>query len=234
MIGTRVATTIALLLSVAALALAVVAFMATIRDEEMQPGRLVDTRVGSSYTGGPVLFQIDDFYMSRDGSGTLHALYVYPPGYSGHTRGCRVVWDDADTVEFGEETIGPGVFIDPCRGARFDRDGTLVAGPADRGLDYFEMEAGIDGYVVDTRTLFCGPPYEPAEPEQATPEPTVTRTATPTAPALPTGTTATATTTVSPTVTRTPTATRTSAVDVATETPEPEECDRVTNESRRR
>ena len=207
--------------------------MATIRDDEPKPGRLVDTRIGNSLAAEPVLFPLDEFFLSRDGSGALHALYLFPPGYSGHTRGCRIVWDDADTIEFGSDLLGPGLFIDPCGGARFDRDGRLLGGPAERGLDYFGVEPGINGYVVDTRKLFCGPAYAPPDAATPEPEPSVTPAPSATPSLFAPSPSPTATSTPSPTITSTPTPTRTAAVDVATETPEPETCERVTNESKR-
>ncbi len=218
------------MLSVAAVALGVAAFMATLRDEGDTPGRLLQTRLTNAFTGEPIFFPIDDVFMSRDDDGAMHALYAYTPGFFGHNRGCRVVWIAGDVIDTPAGDAGPGLFVDPCGGARFDRAGALVAGPADRGLDFFETDAGLDGIIVDTRTLWCGPAYAPGErrdePAQ-TPEPTQTsmpltetafaRTAT----LLPATATATE---VRPTSTRT--------LTPAT-TPEPEECDRVSANTRR-
>ena len=178
MIGTRFAVAVALVLSLAAVALGVVALMSTIRDDGPQTGRLVQTRITNAYTGDPLFFPIDDFYMSRGADGRMHALYVYPAGFFGHDRGCRVVWDATTTLALPGSTKGPGLFLDPCGGARFDRDGTLLAGAADRDLDQFTMSAVPDGLVVDTRKLFCGAGPESAStpsifatPTPATPEP---------------------------------------------------------------
>jgi hypothetical protein len=35
----------------------------------------------------------------------------------------------------------------------------LIEGDAPRGLDRFRTMPNIDGITVDTRTLYCGPPY---------------------------------------------------------------------------
>jgi hypothetical protein len=179
LIGTRFALAVALVLSLAAVAVGVSALMTTIRDDGPQTGRLVQTRLTNSYNGEPLIFPIDDFYMSRGGDGRIRALYVYPAGFFGHERGCRIVWDGTTTLAVSGSTKGPGLFLDPCGGARFDRDGALLAGPADRDLDEFTMSAAPDGLLVDTRKLYCGAapesestPSSFATPTPATPEPT--------------------------------------------------------------
>lgn len=223
MIGTRAAVALSLLLSVVAVAVGAAAFMSTVRDERVKPGRLVQTRITNQYEGAPVAFPIDDFFLSRGDDGRMRALYAYPPGFFGHTRGCRVIWDPEGRTTTAAGEQGPGLFVEPCGGARFDRDGRLLSGPADRGLDYFTTEPGVEGIIVDSRTLYCGPAY--VEPPAATS--TVTATATPTLfgvpPAAP----------VTPTSTATPTRT---AVDTRTPAPTPsapERCERVTSTSRR-
>lgn len=235
MIGTRFAAALALLLSLAAVALAVTAFMATLRDEELKPGRLVQTRVTGQYEGDPISFPLDDFYASRDANGDFYALYLYPPGYYGHARGCRVIYIPGDIVETAGGAVGPGLFVDPCGGARFGRDGALISGPADRGLDYFEFEAAVEGWLVDTRTLYCGAPYreptpQPQPPASATPPSPPPATAIPPRPGviLPTETPSPL-----PTGTATPSSTPTPAAS-PTEDNGPEKCDRATGSSRRR
>jgi hypothetical protein len=220
LIATRTGAAVALLLAVVAVALGMTAFMSTVRDEKEKPGRMVQTRLTQAYAGDPVSFPLDEFYIGHDSNGRLRALYVYPPGFYGHTRGCKVVWSPD---EFIAPDHGPGLFVDPCGGARFDRDGMLVAGPADHGLDYFATVLGVEGMFVDTRTLYCGRPYQAPS---VTPQPAV---ATP--PALSSGTpipTATATATDTPLPTATGSAT-------ATRTPDrgPLKCDRVKNTSKR-
>ena len=87
LIGTRLAVAVALVLSLAAVALGVGTLMATVRDDGPQTGRLVQTRITNAYTGDPLFFPIDDFYMSRGSDGRMRALYVYPAGFFGHERG---------------------------------------------------------------------------------------------------------------------------------------------------
>jgi len=175
-VSTRVGAALALLVSIAAFALATVAFMSTVRDDSPTRGRLVPTRVNSDSTDLPQAFPLDDFVLGRDSDGDFHAFYVYPPGYFGHVRGCRVVWDPDAVIDGPRGRAGPGLYLEPCGGAHFDRDGALVSGPADRGLDEFEVEPGVDGVIVDTRRLLCGRAFVPP-----TTTPTVTsETATPT------------------------------------------------------
>ena len=168
MISSRVGASIAVLLSIAALALSVVAFMSTIRDDSVRPGRLVQSRLTNDYTGQPVLFPLDDFFVGRDSEGHIRAFYAYPPGYFGHTRGCRILWDNTAVIDTEKGRLGPGLYVEPCGGAHFDRDGLLVYAPADRGLDYFATLAGIEGVIIDTRKLYCGPEYVQPTPAPAT------------------------------------------------------------------
>ena len=172
MISTRFGVAVALFLSLAALALGTLAFMSVLREEDEDVGRLVQTRITNAYQGDPVLFALDEFFVSRDATGRARALYIYPPGHYGHDRGCRVVWSPDATFDAPSGQAGPGLFIDPCGGARFRRDGTLLSGPADRSLDYFGTTPGLDGVIVDTRTLFCG--AAPGGGGGGTPVPTAT------------------------------------------------------------
>ena len=156
MIGTRFAAAVGLVLAIVAIALGVSAVMGMMRDDDGGGGRMVQTRLTNTYTGDPVLFPLDDFVVVRGSDARLHAWYVYPPGYSGHTRGCALVWSADATVQTVQGTRGPGLFIDPCSGDRFDRDGHLLGSSAEGDLDYFDTGPGLDGVVVDTRTLYCG------------------------------------------------------------------------------
>ncbi|MBF6600734.1 MAG: hypothetical protein IVW36_09520 [Dehalococcoidia bacterium] len=174
MIGTRIGVALALVLSIAALGVGVAALMGTIRDNGAPGGRLVQTRITNELTGDPVEFAADGFFMTSDGSGRVAALYAYPPGYFGDVRGCKLVWQPLAVVSSASGTAGPGLFTDPCSGARFDRTGTLVTGPADRNLDRFPMTPEPDGFLVDTRTLLCGanlPVADAADAPTATPTP---------------------------------------------------------------
>jgi hypothetical protein len=172
-ITTRAGAALALLLSIAAVAFAIVAFMSTVRDNGDTTGRLVQTRLTNDSDGAPTLFPVDDFFIGRGSDSRMHAFYVYPPGFYGHTRGCKVIWDPAAAVDTPLRKAGPGLYVEPCGGAKFDRDGALVDGPADRGLDYFATQPAVDGIIVDTKRLICGAEFVVADtpsPDE-TPEP---------------------------------------------------------------
>ncbi|MBI2723878.1 MAG: hypothetical protein HYX50_02345 [Chloroflexi bacterium] len=228
MIRARIAVAISILMSVGALAIAIVAFTTTVRDKGDITGRLLQTRMNNEYTGDPVLFPIDDVFVGPNSAGKLRAFYVYPPGYYGHTRGCRVVWDAAAAVAVAGESFGPGLYIDPCGGARFNRDGELVAGPADRSLDRFDTLPAVDGMVVDTRRLWCGPTPGAQQPARESPSPAETP------PGAGSATTPGAgARSVTPTLTATATPTPTETAS-ATATPEARKrCDRVSPNTRR-
>jgi hypothetical protein len=238
----RFAVALALMLAVAAAIVGTAAFMMAWADEDDESGRLVSTRITNSYEGDPVLFPIDDFYFARGRDGKMRALYVYPAGFFGHTRGCKVVWIADEDID-GPGGAEPGYFVDPCGGARFTPDGLLAAGPADRGLDYFQTQPGVEGIIVDTRTLWCGPLYEPPTPVPTdTPSPVVTPTvgsATPTPTFTPFGApSATPTPTETPTLPPSRTATGSPSVTpdaekTATARATPHECERVSPNTKR-
>jgi hypothetical protein len=122
------------------------------------------------------------------------------------------------------------VYIDPCSGARFDGDGRLVSGPAERGLDEFQMQGDVEGMVVDTRKLFCGAPYEaPPTPTRTLSPPTPTTTPTLPGPIVQTPA-------VAPPVVVTPTLSAQPTTPPST--PDPErfsiECERVSPDSKQR
>jgi cytochrome b6-f complex iron-sulfur subunit len=66
--------------------------------------------------------------------------------------GCTVPW--RSEFEFQGRK---GWFRDPCSGATWDIDGTLVFGPAFRGLDRHPLRIEYGRILVDTSTLICGP-----------------------------------------------------------------------------
>jgi hypothetical protein len=169
MISSRTGAALALVLSIVAVALGAAALFAALRGEDDdEAGRMVQTLITPS-DSEPVLFELDGFYMSTGEDDKLRALYVYPPSYHGHTRGCRVEWRPFESAP--DDAARPGMFIDPCGGAQFDRSGALVSGPAERGLDEFRTEPRVEGVVVDTSVLYCGVSAD----EDATPVPEIDR-----------------------------------------------------------
>jgi hypothetical protein len=166
-IGLRTGLARVLLVALAGTVVSVTALRVALHHDDAK-GRIVQTRMANTYRGDPVAFPLDEMYVSPGSDGRLRAFYVYPPGFYGHARGCKVVWVEDDAV--GGSVSRPGHFVDPCGGARFDRDGRLVQGPADRGLDYFETRIDVGGTLVDTRTLYCGQASSSATPATATTE----------------------------------------------------------------
>jgi hypothetical protein len=197
---------------------------------------LVQTRVNADYAGDPIFFPVDHFYIGYDSRLQFRAFYAFPPGHYGHMRGCQVVWDSNAIIETGEGTQGPGLYVDPCGGARFSRDGELIAGPADRGLDVFVTEPGVEGVIVDTRRLYCGQPLPTPEATATGGSATPTESPTVGPPVLTPPPTVqglgTATPTTVPTETATPTLTATPSTPEATYTPST--CERVTPDSKQR
>lgn len=237
MISSRVGAALALVLAIVAVALSTIAFMSTVRDETVKPGRLVQTRVNSDYAGDPIFFPVDHFYIGYDSGLQFRAFYAYAPGFYGQMRGCQVVWDPNAIIDTPEGLEGPGLYVDPCGGARFSRDGELVAGPADRGLDRFGTEPGVEGVIVDTRKLFCGEALPTPEPTatagSATPTETMTPVPPPVTPSPTVQRVGTATPTVPPSETASPSPTATEdATKEATATPAI--CERVTPDSKQR
>jgi hypothetical protein len=221
-IGTRTATALAFLLSIVGVAVGVTAIALSLRDDGDDTSNLLQTRI-DRVDGDPIPFPLHDFYLSGDSQGVPRALYMYPPGYYGHVRGCKVVWLADDSVEVDGRAVGPGLFVDPCGGARFERDGRLVAGPADRGLDWFSTRTEIGGAVVDLDRLQCGSPGRTDVPVIPAPSATIPPN-TPQPARTPGPATLTPTATQSPTAVPTVTPTTTNTI---TATPESDECERV-------
>jgi cytochrome b6-f complex iron-sulfur subunit len=61
--------------------------------------------------------------------------------------GCRVPW--CQTSQW---------FECPCHGSKYNRVGEKKGGPAPRGLDRFALSVSAGSIVVDTKTIYQGPP----------------------------------------------------------------------------
>ena len=61
--------------------------------------------------------------------------------------GCRVPW--CQTSQW---------FECPCHGSKYSRVGEKKGGPAPRGLDRFALSVSAGNIVVDTKTVYLGPP----------------------------------------------------------------------------
>ena len=108
----------------------------------------------------PLEFPLDDFYLMRVGGDEFVALYVYPPGFFGHVRGCRLHWEPQ--TKFDGVT---GVWTEGCSGSKWDARGRHLFGPPGRDLDRFPVRVTRRGgrweVQIDTRRLQCrGEPCE--------------------------------------------------------------------------
>jgi len=61
--------------------------------------------------------------------------------------GCRVPWCQSSQW-----------FECPCHGSKYNRVGEKKAGPAPRGMDRFALSVSAGNIVVDTKTVYLGPP----------------------------------------------------------------------------
>ncbi len=90
--------------------------------------------------------QTGRFYLTRTADGIL-ALYrkcVH--------LGCVVPWNDAEDI-----------FHCVCHGSKYDRKGEVLAGPAPRPLDYFQISEEEGVLVVDTSNAIKRTGYEPSQ-----------------------------------------------------------------------
>ena len=102
----------------------------------------------------PVLFERDEFYITRDENGEPKALYVYPPPAQVHNRpDCAVLWQLPMPDGTRMDTLR-----DRCYGATFTRDGAWISGPSSRPLDQFRVQVKDGRLLVDVRHLICTGP----------------------------------------------------------------------------
>ena len=99
-----------------------------LRENKDFPYRMIKDRLGIEETrpeqlkiGEGVVLKLDDENVAacRDAAGVLHCVSAVCPHL-----GCIVAWNP------GEQT-----WDCPCHGSRFEADGSLIAGPAEMGLD---------------------------------------------------------------------------------------------------
>lgn len=170
----RFATVLALLCSLLLSGAALVVSLT--RSGEAQ-GRIVMAGPRESYMPRmPVPFVLDDFYLMMLDDGEFVALYAFPPGWAGHTNGCRIHWEPEAKFEAYDAGNGAtplpaaqsrlvsatGLWIDGCGGSKWDAGGRKLFGPALRDLDRFPVTVTAEGSIrIDTRTLRCtGQPCE--------------------------------------------------------------------------
>ena len=107
----------------------------------------------------PVDFPLDDFALMRVEGDQFVALYVYPPGFFGHVRGCRVHWEPHTTYDGDTEHPVIGIWTEGCSGAKWNARGRRLFGPPGRDLDRFPARVVQKGerwvVRVDTQDLQC-------------------------------------------------------------------------------
>ncbi len=138
---------LALPLAAVAFGVTVVAFVWPARPQSAQPPLLDAGLVDELQVNEPVRNTDGRFWLVKLESGEILALSQR----STHL-GCTVPW--RSEFEFQGRK---GWFRDPCSGATWDIDGTLVFGPAFRGLDRYPLRIEYGRILVDASTRICGP-----------------------------------------------------------------------------
>jgi cytochrome b6-f complex iron-sulfur subunit len=92
--------------------------------------------------------------------GIPKAEAVYPgPVMSGITAGINALYQKCPHLGCRvPECVSSQWFECPCHGSQYDRAGEKKAGPAPRGMDRFGVSITGGQVVVDTGTVFPGPP----------------------------------------------------------------------------
>jgi nitrite reductase/ring-hydroxylating ferredoxin subunit len=90
----------------------------------------------------------DGFFLVRLDDGSFLALHDRATGHLNDPLEWRPEFEFQGTT---------GWFRSPWHGETYDRYGTLVFGPAARGMDRYRVRFENGVVVVDTRTLFCAP-----------------------------------------------------------------------------
>lgn len=104
--------------------------------------------VASARPADPQRYTISDadFYLVWLDGAPLALRAATPGAQAGD--GCRVSWS-------AEEKL----FVDPCGGSRFLRDGSYKYGPAPRGLSHFPVRIAGDDIEIDAAHIQPGAPH---------------------------------------------------------------------------
>jgi len=125
--------------------IALVAFSWPTADIGSPTARVYAGMVAEFEVGQPVTIPEGKFHLIKQKDGSFIALYWRSP-----FRGCTIPWREG--FQFRDPQTGidsRGWFRDPCHGATFDANGTLVFGPSPRNMDRFPVEVvGDDVYVL--------------------------------------------------------------------------------------
>jgi hypothetical protein len=159
-----------LVLTGVALLLAATALVVSLRRTAPAPGRLLELAPPQSYTARqPIPYVLDDFELMKLDDGSFVALYMYPPGFFGHTQGCTIRWNPDATfgatqypsgatpgpLGQGVEVSAVGLWDEGCGGSKWDATGQKLFGPAPGDLDRFPVTVRAGRVWVDTRKFGC-------------------------------------------------------------------------------
>jgi hypothetical protein len=159
-----------LVLAGLALLLAAAALGLSLRRTTQGPRRLLELAPPQSYTARqPIPYTLDDFELMKLDDDSFVALYMYPPGFFGHTQGCTIRWHPETTFHAtqypngatpgpsgqGVEVSAVGLWDEGCGGSKWDVAGHKLFGPAPGDLDRFPITVRDGRVWVDTRHLSC-------------------------------------------------------------------------------
>jgi cytochrome b6-f complex iron-sulfur subunit len=119
------------------------------------------TRIGTGkpddYVVGDVrYFVAGRFYLARLEEGFI-ALYQKCPHL-----GCAVPWKPAEE-RLHEGELLRGLFVCPCHGSTYLRNGQVIKGPAPRSLDYMPVRLEQGRLVVDTGRIVRRERWDPSQ-----------------------------------------------------------------------
>lgn len=148
-----------------AVLLAAAALVVSVLRRPAAPGRVLELAPPNSYTARqPIPYTLDDFELMKLDDGSFVALYVYAPGFFGHTQGCTIRWQTNTPNAQVSQNGGPlqpapnavfNFWDEGCGGSQWDAAGHEIFGPAPGDLDRFPVSLRSGRVWVDTRHLIC-------------------------------------------------------------------------------
>jgi cytochrome b6-f complex iron-sulfur subunit len=137
---------------------AAVAFLFYVWPRRMGPfGTRVSAGSPSDYQPGDVRYVAEGrFYLVRLHEGFV-ALYQKCPHL-----GCTVPWKPA-AERLHEGQLVQGLFVCPCHGSTYLRNGQVIKGPAPRSLDYMPIRLEQGRLVVDTGSIKRREAWDPGQ-----------------------------------------------------------------------
>lgn len=123
---------------------------------ESSRGTVVHLGKSLGYDGGVFCVPYHHFCVVEPAEGqTPAAFYTFTTHPIFREQGCEVTWEPDRVFDGGLAGSTTGIFVG-CGGAKFDRTGRRIFGPAPRDLDRFPVTVTPDSIIVDTRQLICG------------------------------------------------------------------------------